>query len=226
VNALEGRQISFSYPRHGEQALLTNVNVYVRRGECVILRGPSGVGKSTLCHILAGIIPRSISGQVSGEVFFFGENLRFLSLARVAETVGVLFQNPDSQLFFPTVEDELAFGPENLCLPRPEMDKRINEALAMVHMEEYRLVETETLSLGAKQRIALAAVLSLQPRILILDEAFSQLDSQSVSVVRDTIRAQKELGRAIFMVENSEEHVDLADRIYELQDGQVREVIS
>ena len=146
MNAPEGRQISF--PIHGTgTTLLTNVNVYVRRGECVMLRGPSGVGKSTLCHILAGIIPRSISGQVSGEVFFFGENLRFLSLARVAETVGVLFQNPDSQLFFPTVEDELAFGPENLCLPRPEMDKRINEALAMVHMEEYRLVETETLSL-------------------------------------------------------------------------------
>jgi energy-coupling factor transporter ATP-binding protein EcfA2 len=222
-NALEGRQISFSYA--GGRPLFSQVNLHVKPGECAILRGPSGSGKTTLCHILAGIIPRSISGTLEGEVLLFGDNLRALSLASVVDKLGILFQNPDSQLFFPTVEDEIAFGPENLCLSRQEMAFRIEQVLETVQMSAYRWVETETLSHGQKQRIALAAVLALQPQILILDEAFSQLDTESTRLVKGIIQGQKELGHAIFMVENGEEHLDLADRIYELQDGQVREVV-
>jgi energy-coupling factor transport system ATP-binding protein len=223
VKALEGRQISFSYA--GGKTLFSQVNVHVKNGECVILRGPSGSGKTTLCNILAGIIPRSISGELRGDVLLFGENLRTLSLATVVQKVGILFQNPDSQLFFPTVEDEIAFGPENLCLSREEIGLRIEQALDTVQMGSYRLMETETLSHGQKQRIALAAVLALQPQILILDEAFSQLDTGSTHLVKGIIRQQKELGHAIFMVENSEEHLHLVDRVYELQDGQTREVV-
>lgn len=222
MNALEGRQISFSYGRG--KTLLSQVDFYVQPGECVILQGPSGSGKTTLCHIAGGIIPRSFSGDLEGEVLLFGTPLHSLSLADVVKNVGILFQNPDSQLFFPMVEDELAFGPENLCLPREEIALRIAEALDAVEMSSFRLVETDTLSHGQKQRIALAAVLALRPRVLILDEAFSQLDTASTAIVKGVLRRQKELGQAIFMVENGEEHLELAERVYELQGGQIREV--
>lgn len=222
MNALEGRQISFSYQEG--KVLFSQVNIHARRGECVILRGPSGCGKTTLCHILAGIIPRSISGEVKGDVLLFGENIQTLSLASLVQQVGVLFQNPDAQLFFPIVEDEIAFGPENLCLPREEIGLRIEQVLETVQMSAYRLAETETLSFGQKQLIALGAVLALKPPILILDEAFSQLDSSSTQLVKGIIQARKGMGHAIFMVENGEEHLDLAERVYELQDGQVQEV--
>ena len=222
MRALEGRQISFTYP--GGKPLLSQVNFSVKPGECVILRGPSGSGKTTLCHIAAGIIPRSISGDFQGEILLWGQELQGLSLAQVVQELGILMQNPDAQLFFPTVEDELAFGPENLCLPRGEIALRIAEALGAVEMSTYRLAEIETLSQGQKQRIALAAVLALRPRILILDEAFSQLDTASTAIVQGVLRRQKELGHAIFLVENGEEHLHLADRLYELKDGEVREV--
>ena len=222
MNALEGRQISFSY-RKGT-SLFSQVDIRVGQGECVILRGPSGCGKTTLCHVLAGIIPRSISGEIKGDILLFGQDIRTLSLARLVQKVGVLFQNPDEQLFFPTVEDEIAFGPENLCLSRKEIGLRIEEALETVQMSAFRLVETETLSYGQKQLIALGAVLALQPAILILDEAFSQLDSFSTQLVKGIIQAQKKMGHAIFMVENSEDHLDLAERVYEMHDGRVWEV--
>lgn len=222
MNALEGRQISFSYTR--DKPLFSQVDFHVKPGECAILRGPSGSGKTTLCHIAAGIIPRSISGTFAGGILLCGENLHSLSLAKVVQKLGILFQNPDAQLFFATVEDELAFGPENLCLSREEISLRIAQALDAVKMSAYRLVETATLSHGQKQRIALAAVLALGPQILILDEAFSQLDTSSTALVKDLLRKQKERGHAIFMVENSEEHLDLADRVYELEDGRIREV--
>jgi len=222
VKALEGSQISFSYT--GGQTLLNQVSIHLEEGECVVLKGPSGSGKTTLCHILSGVIPRSITGELRGDVLLFGENLGMLPLARVVSQIGILFQNPDSQLFFPIVEDEIAFGPENLCLARDEIGTRIVQALEDVRMEPYRLAEIGTLSFGQKQLIALAAVLAMKPRILILDEAFSQLDTDSTLVVKGIIKRQKELGHAIIMVENSDEHLDLADRILELREGQVREV--
>lgn len=222
--ALEGLRLRFRYC--GGPLLLKQENISIKRGECVLLTGASGSGKTTLCHILSGIIPRSFSGELEGDVFLFGENLKKLPLARVVEKVGVVFQNPDAQLFFPTVEDEIAFGPENLCLPREEIGRRIEKSLEAVGMSAYRLAETKTLSHGQKQLIAFSAALALKPRILILDEVFSQLDLNATSLVKKTIREQTEKGTAVFLVDNSEESFELAGRVYHLEGGRVREVFS
>ncbi len=222
MNALEGRLLKFRYG--GGPFLLIQENISVKPGECVLLRGPSGAGKTTLAHILSGIIPRSFPGDLRGDVFLFGENIKNLSLARCVEKVGVVWQNPAAQLFFPTVEDEIAFGPENLCLPRREIGRRIENALQAVGMSAFRLAETRTLSYGQKQLIAFGAALALQPRILILDEVFSQLDDSASKRVKDVIKRQSEKGTAVLLIDNSDESLKLARRAYHLADGRIREV--
>ncbi len=146
---LEARDVSFNYL--GGKRLFERVNLQVNAGECVAITGASGCGKSTFCHILAGIIPRSIEGELSGDVFIEGKNICEMSLCDVIKIVGIVFQNPDSQLFAPTVEDEIAFGPENLCLPREEIEKRITDSLDTVGMSDYRFSAPSRLSGGQKQ---------------------------------------------------------------------------
>jgi energy-coupling factor transport system ATP-binding protein len=222
MRALEGINLSFRYPNG--PILFKQLDIHVEEGECVALTGPSGCGKSTLCHILSGIIPRSIEGEAEGEVLLFGQHMQNLTLRQTVQQVGVVFQNPDSQLFSPTVEDEVAFGPENLCLPREEIGKRIERALNAVKMSAYRMAGPQDLSDGQKQLIAIAAVLSLEPRALIFDEALSHLDSQYTLMAKEIIRTQKELGRAILMVEHDPENLDVADRVCRLENGRLREV--
>ena len=222
MRALEGINLSCRYPNG--PILFKQLDIHVEEGECVALTGPSGCGKSTLCHILSGIIPRSIEGEAEGEVLLFGQHMQNLTLRQTVQQVGVVFQNPDSQLFSPTVEDEVAFGPENLCLPREEIGKRIERALNAVKMSAYRMAGPQDLSDGQKQLIAIAAVLSLEPRALIFDEALSHLDSQYTLMAKEIIRTQKELGRAILMVEHDPENLDVADRVCRLEDGRLREV--
>ena len=218
--ALSGEELTFSYT---DKALFSNINIQINEGECVALTGPSGCGKSTLCYLLAGIIPRSIPGNLQGTVRLFGDEIGTLSLEETVKRVGIVLQNPDSQLFSPTVEDEIAFGPENLCLSREEIDMRITSALALVGMSEYRQASPTKLSGGQKQLIALAAVLALEPGALIFDEALSQLDSESTVQVKKAIIAQKKLGRAILMVEHDQENLDIADRIYDFHAGKLSE---
>ncbi|HHX54064.1 MAG TPA: ABC transporter ATP-binding protein [Clostridiales bacterium] len=222
MKALEGRNLGFHYA--GGPVLFQNVNIHVGEGECAALTGPSGSGKSTLCYLLSGIIPRSVEGEVQGDVLLFGEDIKGLSLASTVKKVGVVFQNPDSQLFSPTVEDEIAFGPENLCLPREEIGRRIGAALEAVNMSSYRLASPETLSGGQKYLIALSAVLALEPGALIFDEVFSQLDPQYTRLIKETIISQKKNGKAVLMVEHDAENLDIADRIYRMDGGCVREV--
>lgn len=219
--ALEAKGISFTY---GGTPLLSGIDVSISPGECVALTGPSGCGKSTLCYILSGIIPRSIEGNVHGTVWLFGEDIRSLPLKETVRRVGIVFQNPDSQLFSPTVEDEIAFGPENLCLSQKEIGRRISQALASVGMEEYRHANPAQLSGGQKQLIALAASLALEPKALIFDEAMSQLDSDSTQRVKQIIRNQKKQGKAILVVEHDPDNLDIADRIFVISQGMIKEV--
>ncbi len=219
---LEGRNIDFHY--FPDKLLLRQANIHVKKGECVALIGSSGCGKTTLCYILAGIIPRSIKGDLTGEVFLSGRNIVDLPLADLVRQVGIVFQDPESQLFSPTVEDEIAFGPENLCLPREEIDKRIEEALRLVGMEEHRRADTQTLSYGQKQLIAIAAVLALQPQTLILDEIFSHLDFDSAERIKRLILGQKKAGKAILLTGHGQDYIDLADRVYQIEKAEVEEI--
>ena len=145
-------------------------------------------------------------------------------MAETVKRVGIVFQNPDAQLFSPTVEDEIAFGPENLCLPRKEIENRIEKALGIVGMLEYRHFNPVHLSGGQKQLIAIAASLALEPKALIFDEALSQLDNNSTKLVKNVINKLKGRGIAILMVEHNRENLDIADRIYRLSNGILEEV--
>ena len=216
------QNLSFSYQKDGRQ-ILTNVSLDAQAGEVVAIVGLSGIGKSTLCYCISGIIPHVYSGHMTGQVYILGEDTQKLSLPQIATRLGVVFQNPDNQLFSPTVEDEVAFGPENLCLPPAEIGERVDEALAMAGIEYLRFASPHRLSGGQKQLVALASVLSLKPQVLIFDEAMSQLDEQGRDSVKNLIRKLKNDGRTVLMVEHDLANLSVADRVMILADGNLAE---
>ena len=222
MKALQARSLSFAYD---ETPLFSGVSFALAEGEWVAITGPSGSGKSTLCLLASGVIPRSLDvGKVGGEVLLFGEKVADLPLAKTASRLGLVLQEPDSQLFSPLVEDEIAFGPENLCLPRDEIGARIERALALTGMSGKRQADTDTLSGGQKQLVALAAVLALEPRVLILDEAFAMLDEAAEKQMLEVLRRLKEQGTAILTVEHEPRRLAAADRVLRLADGRLEEV--
>lgn len=207
---VEGLTFGFHRP------LFENFSFTAERGECIAITGPSGSGKSTLAWILAGIIPRSLDYSYEGSVELFGKNVLDYSVAELSQCIGIVFQNPDAQLFSPTVFDEVAFGPENLCLPREEILQRIEGALCEVGMQEHIHSEIETLSGGQKQLIALASVLALHPKILLFDEVFSFLDDQASEQVREVMKRLISQERTILFIDHNEENLPLASRVIQL----------
>ncbi len=212
------RDLSYSFPGK-DSPLFSGVNLTVGAGEVVGIVGLSGSGKTTLCHCLSGIIPLIRTGDMQGVVRVMDRSTRDLTPARIATRLGIVFQNPDTQLFFPRVEDEVAFGPENLCLAPEEIDRRITAALKTVGMEGFRHRNPHRLSGGEKQMIALASVLSLDPRVLIFDEALSQLDAAGRKRILDLIGDLKRDGRAIVMVEHNPDNLVVAGQMMLLHEG-------
>lgn len=214
--------LGFAYQKEGKQ-ILQNIDLVAAAGEAVAIVGLSGIGKSTLCYCISGIIPHVYNGWMTGNVLISGEDTRSMTLPQIATRLGIVFQNPDNQLFSPTVEDEVAFGPENLCLPRSEIAQRVDEALQTAGIEHLRYASPHRLSGGQKQLVALASVLSLKPQILIFDEAMSQLDEQGRDSVLHLIRTLKGEGRTIIMVEHDLSNLAVADRVMILARGQLTE---
>jgi len=221
MSLISAKKITFALD--GE-TLFSDVSFEVGAGECVALTGASGCGKSTLCHILAGVIPRSYTGKMSGTARLCGENVAELSLLETVERVGIVFQSPDSQLFSPTVEDEVAFAPENLCIERNEIALRVKEALSAVGMLGYSDFSPEDLSGGQKQLVAIAAVIAMRPKAIIFDEAFSSLDVEAAVKVKDFIYRFKASGGGVLTVEHDRRNLDIADRILRMENGRVFEV--
>ncbi len=170
--ALEVKNLSYAYP-DGHQAL-RGVSLALYPGDKIALVGPNGAGKSTLLVHLNGIIDRQ-----SGLVAVCGTELNAKTAARVRAMIGLVFQSPDDQLFSPTVFDDVAFGPIYQGLPPGEVQARVQEALRMVHMEEYIRRVSHHLSMGEQKRIAIATVLSMRPAILVLDEPTAGLDPRA-----------------------------------------------
>jgi energy-coupling factor transporter ATP-binding protein EcfA2 len=203
--------------------VLNGIDLEVERGEFVSIMGPTGVGKTTLCLALNGIVPQSTGGTIHGEVVVAGLNARQHPVPELASQVGIVFQNPESQFFNMTVEDEVAFGPESLGLDPGEIQERVDWALAVVGLSQHRYRSPFQLSGGEKQRVAIAAILAMTPRILVLDEPTSGLDPIGKAEVFRVVRELKQRKQmTIVMVEQESEKIaEFSDRVVVLRDGKI-----
>jgi cobalt/nickel transport system ATP-binding protein len=212
---LEVQNIKYSYNK--DYQALKGVSLKVEKGEMVALLGKNGAGKSTLFLHLNGIYEPD-----EGKVFIDGEELKYdkKSLLKFRQKVGIVFQNPDDQIFAPTVEEDVAFGPLNLKLPMEEVQKRVTESLARVGMSGFEKKAPHHLSGGQKKRVAIAGILAMQPEIMVLDEPTAGLDPQGV---RDLSALLKELNDEGITIIISTHEVDLvpnyAKKVFVLVDG-------
>lgn len=222
--------VSYVYP--GQQGVtsdekdvpaLKDLDLQIDKGEYVAIMGPNGAGKTTLCLLLNGVIPHVIGGKMRGSVVVMGLDTRQHHVYELAQTVGVVLQDPEAQLFTSNVESEVAFAAENLAVPRDEMKQRIEWALQVVRLQDFTRRAPSQLSGGQKQRLAIAAALVMRPSILVLDEPTSQLDpigSEEVfSVLRDLNR---ELDMTVVVSTHKSEHAaEYAHRVIVLNDGEI-----
>ena len=203
-----------------EVTALRGVSFDVEEGEFIALVGSNGSGKSTLARLLNGLyLPDE------GEVVIDGKNTlnaKGKDLFDIRRTVGVVFQNPDNQMVASIIEDDVAFGPENLGLPSAEIRERVEWALDCVGMLEYRKGTPFRLSGGQKQRIAIAGVLALRPRVMVLDESTAMLDPRGKKEVMDTVRRIREKeGMTVIMITHFPDEAATADRVIALSEGRV-----
>jgi energy-coupling factor transport system ATP-binding protein len=196
-------KLSLRYP-YANAPTLQNISFTLERGERVLLLGPSGSGKSSLSLCLNGLIPHTIEAELSGSLRLFGRESTQIEPTELARRIGIVFQDPESQFCTLTVEDEMAFGLENLCLPRLEIERRIQVGLAKVNLAAQRHTRLDRLSGGMKQRLVLAATLSMKPDLLVLDEATANLDPAGVAEAFDLITnlAQSDPDLTLVLIEH------------------------
>lgn len=220
ISAIEVDGLSFTY-RDAPKRALSEVGLRVEQGEFLALLGPSGSGKSTLCLALNGLIPRTIKGQRQGTVRIRGREVTTMTVAEVAREIGIVFQDFDAQLFATSVAQEIAFGPENLCLPREQLVRRVDTYLRLMRLVGLHQREPATLSGGQRQRLAVAAALALEADILVLDEPTSDLDQDSSSEVLSAARQVAGRTRTLIVVERDTEVVTEADRVALMREGSI-----
>ncbi len=223
--AISIKGLNFAYPSvaAGQKMvqILKGIDLEIAQGEFVSIMGPTGAGKTTLCLALNGIIPHSTGGRIGGNVEIFGKNTKEYKTKDLAKHVGIVFQDPETQLFTMSVEDEVAFALECLSIEKSEMEDRITEAMRYVGIEQLRKRSPMHLSGGQKQRVAIAAILAMDPEIIILDEPTSGLDpigTREVFRVVDELRSRSD--KTIIMVEHESEQIArFSDRVIVLEDG-------
>ncbi|MGI5824290.1 MAG: energy-coupling factor ABC transporter ATP-binding protein [Bacillota bacterium] len=215
------KNLSFSYNENGEDRILKNISFQLEQGSLTAVIGLSGCGKTTLCHCLCGIIPEAVGGKMQGDIFIGDLDVSGGRLCDLASTVGLVMQNPDDQLVCTTVEDEVAFALENLALPPAEIQKKTDEILNFLQIDNLRLQNPGRLSGGQKQLVAIASVLALSPRVLIFDEPMSHLDEKGRAMIRETLEKLKTAGKTILVVEHNLRLIDFADSWLILEEGRL-----
>ena len=215
MQALEFKGVAFSY---GDGSFtIKNLNFSVEEGEFVVVLGHNGSGKSTLARLANGLLEAD-----AGEISVFGKPLTNKNLFEIRRNVGVVFQNPDNQTVASYVEDDVAFGAENIGLPREEIGARIEFALGAVGMQDYRHATVARLSGGQKQRVAIAGVLALKPKIMILDESTAMLDPRGRKEIIDVVlRLNREEKITVLLVTHFPEEALLADRAIVMNRGEI-----
>jgi energy-coupling factor transporter ATPase len=214
--------LTYTYPVATKPAV-ESVSITVEKGEFVVLTGPSGCGKTTLCRCFNGLIPHFYRGDLQGQLQVAGLNVKETPIHELALHVGLVFQNPENQLFALSVEKDVAFGLENLGIPRNEMQKRVDYALETSGISHLRLKAPHELSGGQQQRVAIAGIIAMQPEVMVLDEPTSFLDPLGAEKIFKVIRAlNQEHHMTVILVEH---RLDLAaryaDHVIVMDGGQV-----
>ncbi len=221
-SVLQIEQVSFRY-RRASQPSLRDLSCALAASELLLVAGGSGSGKSTLLRCINGLIPRSYTGDFTGKVLLQGRAAADMSMVQLALSVGTLLQDPERQIVASTVERQVAFGPENLGWPRERIRQAVTATLKRLGMEHLAKRETQYLSGGERQKVALAGVLVMEPPILLLDEPLANLDPASAREALTTFRALAQEGHALVLVEHRVEDTLFAqpDRALYLHEGQV-----
>lgn len=203
--------------------IVKNVSFSVKKGTAVVITGRSGCGKSTLCSALCGLMPSVIKADVLGRVMYSAPgggpavDISKVSEADRTKLVGMVFQDPDDQLICSTVEDEIAFGLENLCMPYEVMRRRVDDQLRYFDIERLALKDPSELSGGQKKIVTIASVLAMEPQVLILDEPMTGLDEPARRTVHEAIMKLKRDGKTLIVVEHWTDTVDYADEFIDIE---------
>jgi energy-coupling factor transporter ATPase len=230
---IETRNLTYTYPG-GTKPSISEVSIKIEKGEFALITGPSGCGKTTLCRCFNGLIPHFYQGELKGEVTVAGLNVLKNPIYEMAKHVGLVFQNPENQLFALSVEKDVAFGLENLGVPREEIRKRVDWALNLTGIYDLRERAPHELSGGQQQRVAIASILAMQPEVMILDEPTSFLDPLSAKKIFEVIyELNKKLGITVVLVEHRLDltaryanHIIVMDDGKVVLDGEPREILS
>ncbi len=219
---IETKNLTYTYPGVTKPSI-NDISMKVEKGEFVLITGPSGCGKTTLCRCFNGLIPHFYQGELKGEITVADMDTTKHQTHEMAKSVGLVFQNPENQLFALSIEKDVAFGLENLGMPREEMRERVEWALKLTGISDLRERSPHEVSGGQQQRVAIAAVLAMQPEIIVLDEPTSFLDPLSAEKIFEVIHElNKKLGITVVLVEH---RLDLtakyADHIIIMAEGNV-----
>jgi energy-coupling factor transporter ATPase len=233
MTVIETKNLTYTYPG-GTKPSISDVSIKIEKGEFVLITGPSGCGKTTLCRCFNGLIPHFYQGELKGEITVAGLNVLKSPIYEMAKHVGLVFQNPENQLFALSVEKDVAFGLENLGVPREEMRKRVDWALNLTGIYDLRERAPHELSGGQQQRVAIASILAMQPEVMVLDEPTSFLDPLSAKKIFEVIyELNKKLGITVVLVEHRldltakyADHIIIMDEGKVVLDGEPREILS
>lgn len=218
--AISIQDLSFTYAET-ERPALQHINGEVEEGTFVVIMGHEGAGKSTLCYSLNALVPRFFRGEYAGRVVIHDVEVARARVAEMSQRLGLVLQDFEAQLFSTSVELEVAFGPENLCLPRDEIERRIDRYLRFVGLADMRRREPASLSGGQKQRLAIASVLALEPLVLVMDEPTTDLDPvgrEEVLSVSDLLRQER---RTLLVVDQDPDTAVDADQVWLMREGEM-----
>ena len=219
---IDVKNLSFRYKENQEYYDVKDITFHVKRGEWLSIVGHNGSGKSTTVRLIDGLLEAE-----SGEIVIDGQRLTEENVWNIRRQIGMVFQNPDNQFVGATVEDDVAFGLENQGLSRQEMKKRVEEALDLVGMLDFKKREPARLSGGQKQRVAIAGVVALRPAILILDEATSMLDPEGRRELIETVRGiRKDYDMTVISITHDLEEVAMSDRVLVMKRGEIESTSS